>query len=298
MQAAVMVPQNPFAGGEVPPNFSESRNMKLEHFEPEIEERVVEIPKYEEQIVERTVTIPEVQIVDRIQEVSQVQEVIREVPKYYIEEVIVEVPIVEIKYVEKIVEVPEIHIQDRIVEVQEVQQVVRRVPRITVHEIPVERIIKVPRTVIKEIEEPIFTPVPHVVQIPIKKEVNVPRITIQTVEKVTQVPVKQVVEIPYDFVCHVPQYIDIPMSGTPPPNATMPPDQRNAARRFSNHPPQQLPAVPLGGGEVMQPPWSPSMQPRQRDAQTGQEDPTQVDRTIPPSLLTNPRAPAARRMSY
>lgn len=52
--------------------------------------------------------VPEIHVVEVIKEIPQVQEVIREVPKYEFQEVVREIPKVEVRYVEKMVEVPQI----------------------------------------------------------------------------------------------------------------------------------------------------------------------------------------------
>ncbi|CAD7924233.1 unnamed protein product [Amoebophrya sp. A120] len=134
-------------------------------FEPEVEERIIEIPKLVEQIIEKEVVIPETHIVEVVKEIPQIQEVIREVPKYEFKEVIKEIPKVEIKYVERKVEVPQVMVRDIPVEVPQVQEITRMIPRIVVKEIPVERVRKVEKVIYRDVEEIEYVPVPYIVQI-------------------------------------------------------------------------------------------------------------------------------------
>mmetsp|Transcript_34 Transcript_34/g.63 ORF Transcript_34/g.63 Transcript_34/m.63 type:complete len:327 (-) Transcript_34:264-1244(-) len=138
-------------------------------FEPEVEERIIEIPKLVEQIVEKEVVIPETHIVEVVKEIPQTQEVIREVPRYEFKEVIKEIPRVEVKYIEKKVEVPQVMVRDIPVEVPEVQEVTRMIPRIVVKEVPIERVRRVEKVVYQDVEEIEYVPVPYIVQIQKKK---------------------------------------------------------------------------------------------------------------------------------
>jgi len=196
------------------------------HLEPEYYERIVEVPKYEIENRERLVEVPQPQIVDRIVEIPQVQEVLHEIPgPVDVRLVTREVPKIEVRQVERIIEVPQIEYQDRYVEVPEVREVVRRVPRVEVREIPIERVIQVPRKIHQEIEQPVYRPVPHLVQQPVEREIPVPRVHIQTMEVVRQVPVG----------VH---------SGTPPPAEPARPE-----------PPQaQAPAEPVAQAAVLHTP--------------------------------------------
>eukprot|EP00929_Paragymnodinium_shiwhaense_P014422 TRINITY_DN12232_c0_g1_i3.p1 TRINITY_DN12232_c0_g1~~TRINITY_DN12232_c0_g1_i3.p1 ORF type:complete len:488 (-),score=87.57 TRINITY_DN12232_c0_g1_i3:329-1792(-) len=161
--------------------------------QPQYFEQVTEIPKVRVEMHEKYVEVPEPQIVDRIIEVPQIQEVVREIapgePGGAQQEIRLttrEVPKIVIEQVERIEEVPEIEYIDRFVEVPIVHEVVRRVPRIQVHEIPIERIIQVPKKVVQEIEQPVYRPVPHLVQQAVEREIPVPRVMTQTQEVVKQ----------------------------------------------------------------------------------------------------------------
>ena len=108
-------------------------------FEADVEERIVEIPKKIETIVEREVVVPEVFVVEVEREIPQIQEVIRQVPKYSFEERIRYRPIVTVQYLRREVEVPQVLVRQRTVEVPQVQRILRQIPRIQVKEIPVPR---------------------------------------------------------------------------------------------------------------------------------------------------------------
>lgn len=153
--------------------------------EPEYVERVVEVPKYKEEWVERLVEVPEPMVVDRVVEVPQIQEVIKETPgPVEVELFTREVPRVHVRQVERVVEVPQVTYKDRFIEVPVVHEVVRRIPRIQVHEIPIERVIQVPKKVVQEIEQPVYRPVPHLVNCEVEQEIPVPRVQLQTMETV------------------------------------------------------------------------------------------------------------------
>jgi len=153
--------------------------------EPEYIERVVEVPRYKEEWVERLVEVPEPMVVDRVVEVPQIQEVIKETPgPVEVELFTREVPRVHVRQVERVVEVPQVTYKDRFIEVPVVHEVVRRIPRIQVHEIPIERVIQVPKKVVQEIEQPVYRPVPHLVNCEVEQEIPVPRVQLQTMETV------------------------------------------------------------------------------------------------------------------
>eukprot|EP00448_Togula_jolla_P025416 CAMPEP_0170650862 /NCGR_PEP_ID=MMETSP0224-20130122/46041_1 /TAXON_ID=285029 /ORGANISM="Togula jolla, Strain CCCM 725" /LENGTH=881 /DNA_ID=CAMNT_0010982577 /DNA_START=115 /DNA_END=2760 /DNA_ORIENTATION=+ len=157
--------------------------------DPDYYEQIVEIPKVNVEILEKLVEVPEPQVVDRIIEIPQIQEVVKELPgPTEVRLTTREVPKIEVKQVERIVEVPEVEYEDRFVEVPIVHEIVRVIPRIQVHEIPIERIIQVPKKVIQEIEQPIYRPVPHVVKQPVERVIPVPRPSMQQMEVVNQVP--------------------------------------------------------------------------------------------------------------
>lgn len=158
--------------------------------EAEYYERTVHVPKYEIENRERLVEVPQPQIVDRIIEIPQIQEVIHELPgEKEIKLITREVPKIEVQQREVIVEVPQIEYQDRYVEVPEIREIVRRIPRVEVREIPIERVIQVPKKMHQEVEQPIYRPVPHLVQQPVEREIPIPRTQLQTMEVVTQNPV-------------------------------------------------------------------------------------------------------------
>mmetsp|Transcript_42309 Transcript_42309/g.119693 ORF Transcript_42309/g.119693 Transcript_42309/m.119693 type:complete len:548 (+) Transcript_42309:2-1645(+) len=156
--------------------------------EPEYYERIIEVPKVHIENVERLIEVPQPQIVDRIIQIPHIQEVVKEIPgDVEIQIITREVPKIEVRTVERIVEVPQIEYEDRYVEVEEVREVVRRIPRVEVHEIPIERIIRVPKKIVQEIEQPIYRPVPHLVQQRVEREIPVPKVQVQTMEVVRQV---------------------------------------------------------------------------------------------------------------
>ena len=82
----------------------------VQNFEPEVVERIIEVPVVREEIVEKEVVVTEPQYVEVIKEVPQIQEVVKRVPKYEVQEVVKEVPVVEVRYREKIVEVPQLQV--------------------------------------------------------------------------------------------------------------------------------------------------------------------------------------------
>ena len=91
------------------------QGVEPEAFEPEVIERIIEVPKVTEEIVEKEIVITEPQYVEVVKEIPQVQEVVKRVPKYEIQEVIREVPKIEVKYREKIVEVPQLQVSEALV---------------------------------------------------------------------------------------------------------------------------------------------------------------------------------------
>lgn len=157
--------------------------------EPEFLERVVEYPKVNVEHLERLVEVPQPQVVDRLVEVPQVTEIIKEYPgKVYKEIVAREAPVVDFQQQELVSEISQIEYKDRYVEVPEIHEVVRVIPRIEVREIPIERIIQVPKKIIQEIEQPIYHPVPRLVKQPVTRQIPVPRTQVQTMEVVKQSP--------------------------------------------------------------------------------------------------------------
>ena len=56
--------------------YRNASNTEHFQFEPEVEERIIEIPKLVEQVVVKEVVIPETHIVEVVKEIPQVQEVI------------------------------------------------------------------------------------------------------------------------------------------------------------------------------------------------------------------------------
>lgn len=182
--------QNPGANNYENDQYMGQHGQQEIMLEPQYMERIVEVPKVQIDHVERLIEVPQQQIVDRVVEIPQIQEVIREIPgDVQIEIVTKEVPKIEVRQVEKIVEVPQIEYEDRYVEVEEVREVVRRIPRVEVREIPIERIIHVPKKIIQEIEQPVYRPVPHLVQQRVEREIPVAKPQIQTLEVVRQVAV-------------------------------------------------------------------------------------------------------------
>lgn len=167
--------------------------------EPEFMERVIEIPRINVEHNERLIEVPQPQVVDRIVEVPQVQEIVREVAGEVETRFInYEIPVLEYhEHVPPPREEVQVQYQDRYVEVPQIQEVVRVIPRIEVREIPIERIIQVPKKVIQEIEQPIFRPVPHLIEMPVEREIPIPRVQVQQVEVVKQIshPVDQVVDV-------------------------------------------------------------------------------------------------------
>ena len=87
------------------------RDGLVQSFEPEVVERIIEVPVVREEIIEKEVVVTEPQYVEVVREVPQVQEVVKRVPKYEIQEVVKEVPVVEVKYRERIVEVPQLQVR-------------------------------------------------------------------------------------------------------------------------------------------------------------------------------------------
>jgi len=142
------------------------------------------------QINERLVEVPEPQIVDRIIEIPQIQEIVKELPGKPGETRLTtrEVPTIKVETVERTEEIEEIEEIPRYVEVPIVHEVVRRIPRLEIIEIPIERVIQVPKKIIQEIEQPVYRPVPHLVRQAVNRQIAVPRTTVQSMEVVNQYP--------------------------------------------------------------------------------------------------------------
>merc|ERR1719265_292530 len=98
--------------------------------EPEFNERVVEIPRFNIEHRERLVEVPQPQVVDRIVEVPQIQEIIKETPGDIIPiPVTREAPVIEFR-TEQLppLEIAQVQYQDRYVEVPQIQEVLRVIP--------------------------------------------------------------------------------------------------------------------------------------------------------------------------
>jgi len=193
----------------------------LFEMEPEYLEQVVEIPRVNIEHRERLVEIPQPQVVDRIVEVPQIQEIIKELPGGTREVPVTrEAPVIEFQ-LEKLapMEITQVEYTDRYMEVPQIHEVVRVIPRIEVREIPIERIIQVPKKIIQEIERPIYRPIPHLVQQQVERQIPVPKVQMQQLEVVKQVPypVNQDVDVQVNYPMPVPVAPPPPMAvGTVP----------------------------------------------------------------------------------
>jgi len=143
--------------------------------EAEIVERIKEIPKVHVETVQKIVEITQPQVVERLVQVPQVQEIETEIPgPVEVRKITREVPKLEVRKVERVVEVPQIQYTDRYVDVPQVHEIVRRIPRVEVREIPIERIIAVPKKIVQEIEKPVYRPAPHLVKKPVERTIPIP----------------------------------------------------------------------------------------------------------------------------
>jgi hypothetical protein len=235
-----------------------AENYKIE---PEYYERIVEVPKIQIEERERLIEVPQPMMVDVVREVPQVQEVLHELPgPVDVRMVTREVPKVEVRHVERVVEVAQIEYQDRFVEVPEVQEVVRRIPRVEVHEIPIERIIQVPKKIVQEVIQPIYRPVPHLVQQAVEREIPVPRVQMQTMEVVRQMAVTEgqapparspewLPQYQQQFQQLPPQQVGAPQQGPAVQSATVPQASTAMGSSFAGGG-MSMPATAMGSGFV------------------------------------------------